>query len=252
MTHFKSQRVVLMIIFTVNLLPVAAAHATSTDNPQWGTKAGVLGPNETLSTTGKAEQVKIEIGENPIICKTLNFLESKGEKAVEHNFKGSKAPNPGAGTESLNYEGCEVENFKGCEINGGVAGKGKIETEPLKDTLVFSSKEAAEREESKTLTLVEPQDKVITDVKFTGTCPQSGEIKVEGGVVLGENESGEELRETRKIDFPTKTISRYFRNVGGKTEEVKVAEKESRLSRIVGTIILVVAALFAVLVRIFN
>lgn len=226
MLHAKAFKTTFTAVLMSALLPVAAAHGLSTNNPQFRTKEGPLGEGSTLAIKAKASGVqKLEVGENPVVCKTTNVVEEKEGKAVEHNLKGSKAPNPGTGAETLVFGECEVEGAGGCLINGVGAGKAKVETEPLKDTLVYPTKSAAEKEEATTLTLFEPQNKAFAVVKISGICPHTGEFKIEEKI-LAENEPGKELKEMHTFTFPSKQITTYFKNVSGKTEEVKLSEKK--------------------------
>jgi hypothetical protein len=215
-------RVVLLTVLVSSLL-VPAAHGASQDNPQWEKEGSVLlSGSESLSTTGKAEgNQTLAAGKNTVVCKSLSF-------GGEPDIKGSTAPSPGTGAQTVVYEECEVSGSASCMINGESAGHAKFATEALKDTLVFASKTAAEKEESKTLTLLEPQGSTFAKISFSGTCPMTGEFKIIGGALLGENEKGEELSKTHKLDFPATALSVYYRNVCGHTQEVKIKAPEAR------------------------
>lgn len=228
MTCRTARRAALAALLTANLLPAAAARAASTDNPQWEIESGLLGPTETVLTSALAEtSQKITITKSPVLCKTLSFAEKRGTKTIEHDFKGSSAPSPGTGTEALNYGGCEVEGASSCTINSESAGHAKIETEPLNDTLVFSSKVAAEKEEARTLTLFEPRSKAFASITFGSGCPVTGEVKINGGAILAENQHWTSFGEKDEFTFPTKAIQAYFKNTGGHTEEVKINDFKS-------------------------
>lgn len=222
MLYGKARRGALAVALVMTLLPVAAAHGLSTNNPRFATKSGALVEGEKLTIGAEASgSAKMQIGKDNVTCKTLKLVEE--EKGVEHNFKGSAAPNPGTGVEKMSFGGCEVEGASGCTINGESGGSATIKTEPLKDTLVYKTKAAAENEEDSLLTLFEPEGKVFLRVKFSGTCPETGESATETKM-LAENESGEALTEKHAFTFPTRPIKTYFRNVSGKTEEVKLPE----------------------------
>ncbi len=198
----------------------ASALGHSTDNPQWETEAGLLDAGEALSATAHTTGTQqIDAGPVTFVCQSASYLE-----AAEHNIKGSDAPSPGTGAETVVYGGCEVEGFSGCTINGESPGLAKIDTAALKDTLVFSSKAAAEKEEDQSLTLVEPASKQFASVSLAGSCPDSvTEVVVSGGAILAENEHNwDEFSESHDLDFSTSATQTYFRNVDGKTKAVKV------------------------------
>jgi hypothetical protein len=260
MTHAKLAKIGLLIAVAISLMPAAAAHALSKDNPQWETEGHLLGASETLLTTTKAEGTQdITIGSNDVSCKLVNYLEKKEGKEVERNIRGSEAPNAGTGLQTLEYGECEVPGHSGCTIDGGTAGHALILTEPLKETLVFSSKAAAEKEESLTDSLYEPKGKVFANVDFGGSCPTPGDQVLEEGATLSENVKGNESSKSHLLDSPSTLILTYYRNTSGKTEEVKIkapaTKVESGVTDWVVTgarVIAVLAIAGIVLLLIFN
>jgi len=211
---------VVLASLVVGLLSVSAAYGLSTDNPAWEKESGLLGEGESISIGAKASGSQtLEAGKDKIKCRSVHAVEETG---VENDIKGSTPPRPGTGVEELKWEECEVVGQSSCLINGESPGHGKVQTEPLKDTLEYSTKAAAEREESKTLNLFEPKERVFLDISLKGRCETEGEFEVVGGGILAENKNGSSFTDELEEDFPATPIRTYFKNVSGTTSEVKV------------------------------
>lgn len=210
----------LMATFAMSALGVASAAALSTNSPQWQLEAGskILGEGESKEVVGEqkgAQLLKSSVA--TISCKTLSL-------SAGATIKGSKAPAPGTSAETIKYGECEVKGFSECKINGEASGKAKLETKALKDTLVFETKAAAEKEAAPTSSLFEPAaGKVFIEFELSGTCPITGKIKVEGKVVAS-NVGGENFAVTHEIN--SKGAAEYFVNVENKTTKKFETKKE--------------------------
>ena len=153
-----------------------------------------------------------------VVCKTLKV--AKGA-----NGKGATAPAAGTGEATFEFGGCEVESSSKCNINGKGAGEATFTTNLLKETLVYSTKAGAEKEESAhTSTLIEPKAGTkIVEFELSGECPVTGRVAVEGSEAA---EISEAASHKEKHEIKAKGgSSTYFLNSGGKTEEKKAELK---------------------------
>ncbi len=128
------------------------------NNGQWGnatcTELGgnkshetrlLLTENETRAITAEANGAqKLSAAGVVVLCKKLKL------KAGAVLLGGE----PGKDNESIVYEECEIEGKPKCKVRNAGGVNGTIETLPLTSTLVYSSKEAEEKEnQAETLTL---------------------------------------------------------------------------------------------------
>jgi hypothetical protein len=248
--RFRVAGLCLVAVFAMSAVAASAASATSTNNPQWdichnvgagnghftdskcetaGTgewEAKILGNAELEEVTAKAkgnQKLSVPGAKVTIVCKSYSL--KAGAVIV-----GSAAPAAGTDEETIEYKECEVEGSPKCEINKVKGGKATITTEPLKSWLGFKTKEAAEKEESNTLTYFAPQ----TPPKFVafelkketgGSCPfgSEGISEVEGQVAV-ENIEGSVHAVKHTLKAPATAIKAYWVNEGGKTVEKKVTE----------------------------
>ncbi len=222
---------------------VSASASAATKNPKWalceertagtgqwedgacsklgGTKTHetrlLLTENETRLITAEANGTqKLTAGTTVVACKKLKLKEGAVLLGGE----------PGKDNETIVYEECKPE-IANCEVRnvGGV--NGTIETRPLTSTLVYSSKEAEEKEnQAATLTLFKPttgETFVVLDLTGTG-CPEAlreKELPVKGEI-LGENIKGNEHLVTHELNFPTTALKTYWLQVGGVAKESEI------------------------------
>jgi hypothetical protein len=247
MSRIKPILLSLLAVCAMGAVASASALAASTNNPQWGmsiaaggecqkvvagtgefnssacTATGAPHEWETLLGAGKVLEVVAEQnGEQKLVGVGITIKCNKLKVKPGSTIIGSVAPAPGTSEETLEYSECSVEGKPNCKINGENGGAAKLTTNLLKDTLVFKTKVAAEKEESDTLTLFEPKvGAVFISFKLTGECGGLPEnISVEGKTLL-ENVNGSTHLATHELNGPATAITKYFKNNAGVTEEVK-------------------------------
>lgn len=216
---FRTALVTLVAALAMGALTSSSALAASTNNPQWEINKKILGEGESAEMTAKASG-------RQILSSSLAEIEcTKLKVQTGAKMLGSKAPASGSANETIVYEECEVNSFPGCEINKGKAGKAKITTDPLTTTLVFETKEAAEKETGATLSLLKPSTgKTFAPLELspeTGeACPTKGNLGIAGEVAF-ENIEGAVAKESHELRSLSR-ISKAFVNEGGKTVEKSV------------------------------
>ena len=162
-------------------------------------------------------EMKLSAGGTNIVCKKLKL------KAGAVLLGGE----PGKDNESIVYEGCEVETKPNCKVRNVGGTNGTIETNPLTSTLVYSSKEAEEKEnQAATWTLFKPTTgEIFVELFLEGEeCPSALREKAlpVKGEVLGENIKGNEHLVTQELNFPTTALEKYWLQVGGVAKEEKI------------------------------
>jgi hypothetical protein len=240
MTTLRTALLTLALLASLagSVLGATSALAASTNNPQYQecnkvaagtgkftdaacTKEGVGNFEEKLlGAEGKEFSAEASSAQTfadgtaklTVSCSALKV--AKGAKLI-----GSTAPAPGTSEETLEYEKCEVVGKAACEINKGKAGSAKFTSNPLKTTLVFATKAAAEKEESDTLTLIEPKTgTAFSKFELSGECPVTGSFTLEGSI-LAENVEGSTNSPKHTLNLPAEAITAYFSNSSGKTTE---------------------------------
>lgn len=235
----------LCLVAAMALSAVVSASASATKNPKWAlceartagtgqwenatcTKLGgtnthetrlLLTENETREITAEANGTqKLTSSGVVVACKKLKL------KAGAVLLGGE----PGKDNETIVYEECEVEEKPNCKVRSILGGKvnGKIETNPLTSTLVYSSKAAEEAEnQTATLTLFKPTTgEIFTELELEGAeCPSVlvGKALPVKGEVLAENVGNEHLV-THELNFPSPALKAYWLQVGGVATETVI------------------------------
>jgi hypothetical protein len=186
----------------------------------------LLKENETRLITAEANgPQKLSSAAATVKCNTLQL------KAGAVLLGGE----PGKDNETIVYGECEIETLTKCKVKnvGGV--NGTIETEPLTSTLVYSSKEAEEKEnQAETLTLFKPANgTTFVELFLEGSeCPSAIREKALPviGEVLGENIKGNEHSSKHELNFPTPALKAYWLQVGGVATETKIKSLELALA----------------------
>jgi hypothetical protein len=223
---------------------VSASASAATKNPKWAlceartagtgqwenatcTKLGgtkthetrlLLTENETREITAEANGVqKLSAAGIVVACKKLKL------KAGAVLLGGE----PGKDNESIIYEECEIEGKPNCKVKNAGGVNGTIETNPLTSTLVYSSKEAEEKEnQAETLTLFKPTTgEIFVELFLTGTeCPAAlREVNLPvKGEVLGTNTEGNVHLVTHELNFPATALKFYWLQVGGVATEKEI------------------------------
>jgi hypothetical protein len=261
-----------IILPSLALLAVAVAGASttlaaSTNNPQFslcvekvGGKLGAgcekagsgfetksLGEGESKEVTAKTTGVdELHTAGVTIQMKKLKFVKGAA-------LKGSKMPNPGTTSGTIEYEELAVKGAPECKFEQSEKVVTTLKTNPLIIKLAFPTKADAEKEEGETVSVLEPASgKVLMEFKLTGPgCPTPSPAKVEGDLVM-ENVNGSKYGESRELKAPATSIEHYFVNEGGKTVE-KTAELSAFGEKagffIIIIIVIVVLLLFALTAR---
>jgi len=179
----------------------------------------LLTENETRSITAEANgtQKLTAAGAVTVVCEKLKL------KAGAVLLGGE----PGKDNESIVYEECTIEGKPKCEVRSVGGAFGTIETLPLTSTLVYSSKEAEEKEnQAATLTLFKPTTgEIFVELELRGEeCPKALREKAlpVKGEVLGENIGGNEHLITHELNFPTTALTKYWLQVGGVATEKEI------------------------------
>jgi hypothetical protein len=209
----------VMAAFVPSMVVVTPAFATSEKNPQWevGTTLLALGQEKPIEV--KAVSPKQVLTASGVKIECTGVKVDSGAAII-----GGEGETAGTNKETIVYEGCTVNGSPDCTVDnvGGVAGT--IATQALKSTLVFETKTAAEKEESKTLTLFEPASgSVFVELELAGTCPSpgAGKYPVEGQVAVT-NKEGSVSKQEHELEAPAKVITEYYTNKAGKTEKHSV------------------------------
>lgn len=233
-----------LAIFAGAAAPAAtSARAASTANPRWARcVAQASGKFEDSSCTKEGasklfeakflaaeESLELEAeasGRQVLKANVLGTLEcNKAKLSKGSAVLGSKAPGPGTALTAVQFSGCTTGQPE-CDINGEAAGKASVMTASLKETLVYKTKAAAEKEEAApTADLVEPsKGKVLLEFELSGTCKTAGVFQFEGGFVFAVLKAAEH-RELQEVEAPGVSSSTFFVNTSGKTEERKAELK---------------------------
>ena len=169
----------LAAVFAMSLVWSASAFAKSTNNPQYEIEEGgvakiLAAPAEKPETrVVEAEQSGVQKLEGSGVVLACKKLKLKAGATII----GSNKPNAGKSAETLEYSECEVEGSPNCEINKEKAGKAKLTTNALTDTLVFATKKAAEEEVAPTDTLFEPTTGKEFIIRTLGDVPDYRQSK---------------------------------------------------------------------------
>jgi hypothetical protein len=236
----------VVTIFAVGLATSGSAFGAEA-NPKWAScseKAGGKFTESACKTEGSGGKFELsflgagEKGEVEAEANGAQKLKSVGISLVckrfkeKANVKGSEGNKPGTAESTAEESECEVEKSPECKINGEVAGKAKITTKPLKQTLAFETKAAAENSEKEkdvqTVLVTEPAEgKTLAELELSGTgCPVTGKVKAEGSYVVRMVKKGnEEHASKQELEAPETPITSYFVNEGAKTVEKKAELK---------------------------
>ena len=192
------------LFVAVLTIALAAAAPALANDPEWVicelTATGKLDAECGKGTTGKFEEVFLAEGKTKEIKAEQNgaqvleatiFMVPVTIECGKMKFKagalavGSKLPKAGTSKFRIEYSECKVAKFANCKING--ADPGSYTTEPLKGTLEFKTKVAAENlDPASAVLLVEPEaGAVLDEIKLTEEKPKSKECPAEGNLNYG-------------------------------------------------------------------
>jgi hypothetical protein len=185
-------------------IALAAATPALANDPEWVmcelTATGKLNAECGKGSTGKFEEVFLGEGQSKEIKAEENgaqvFKVAFKVECAKMKFKagalaiGSKLPKAGTSKQSIIYSGCKIEGFANCKIDG--EDPGGFTTPPLKATLDFKTKVAAEKlDPASAVWLLEPEaGATFAEVELTEEkpkskeCPKEGKVLVEGGVAF--------------------------------------------------------------------
>jgi hypothetical protein len=210
-------------MLAMSVFGTTTALAASTNNPQYSlimTTLVTLGSGETQKIEAAANGtqklvVKSLLGNFTIACKTLKL--NSGAEVI-----GSSEPNAGTSKETIIYGECAVEGKPKCEVFSSGKTNGNIETHALKDTLVYTTKAAAEKEETgkgdtSTLFVPENTEKEFVTLTTKGSeCVLEATTTVDGEVIARNLGTGAAATSQEIEGIET---GKYFTNSAGTTSE---------------------------------
>lgn len=212
----------LILLLSIGLIAAATAYALSTNNTRWKVNGAALGSGETRSVTSSAFSTQV--------LKSSGIeIQCTGVAGTSLALTGSNSPNPGGAEGKLKYSSCTVPGFEKCKING--SRPGSFETKALGIELVYLTKAGAEKEEianGVSAMLVKPKEgTTLAEMSLSPgeECPTAGTVMITGktgktGIIFNAlAATADEELEIHEIEAPAASISVYFTNKAGTTEE---------------------------------
>ncbi len=240
----RTKILILCVIATITTCAALSSAALAAKNPRWAicesggpgfgqwenalcSKAAPGGGHETkeLATENETREItaeangpqKMATAGGIVVCKKLKLRTGAILLGGE----------PGKGAGSAAFEECQIEGKPNCKIKNVGGASGKIETLPITATLVYSSKEAEEKEnQAETLTLFKPTTgETFVELFLEGAeCPTAlvGKPLPVKGEILAENTKGNEHLVTHELSFPPIALETYWLQVGGIATEKEI------------------------------